>query len=300
MKPRARTVRRSRLVPETIDGHTELVLDHYDIEVPVPPRDWDQALRTAVTAGACLLVTISVIWSTASIGDLLNRVVIAPAAYGAALAFDAAWIMCMAVEWLFRYDPARAQLPLRAGHAALLIARGAVGAHGYIAGAAVIGVVGALVSGLAKGGWVVAMTVHARPLNDRTQQWVEKRRAALDGQMAMIPIRRDLMRGQALIEAERRALELETDDPANPGPDPATDTNPDPGPDHPEHRSGDPDAQVLPLASGPMTLRDAVRTAMDCGIREPDAVLRYVRKVADPDAKPETVARYVRTFRSAG
>ena len=30
---KTRTVRRSRLVPHTVDGETELVLDHYDVEV---------------------------------------------------------------------------------------------------------------------------------------------------------------------------------------------------------------------------------------------------------------------------
>ena len=56
---------------------------------------------------------------------------------------------------------------------------------------------------------------------------------------------------------------------------------------------------ILPLAAGPMSIADAVRTAADCGIREPDAVLRYVQKVADPGAKAATVDRYIRTVRRA-
>jgi hypothetical protein len=43
-----------------------------------------------------------------------------------------------------------------------------------------------------------------------------------------------------------------------------------------------------------MTVKDAVRTAKDSGIHDSDAVLRYVRKVADANAKPETVNRYLR------
>jgi hypothetical protein len=43
-----------------------------------------------------------------------------------------------------------------------------------------------------------------------------------------------------------------------------------------------------------MTIKDAVQTAKDSGIREPDAVLRYVHQVADANAKAETVARYLR------
>jgi hypothetical protein len=43
-----------------------------------------------------------------------------------------------------------------------------------------------------------------------------------------------------------------------------------------------------------MTVKDAVRTAKDSGIREPDAVLRYVHQVADANAKLATVERYLR------
>lgn len=292
---RTRTIQRSRLVPHTVDGETELVLDRYDVEVPQPPRDWDSAVRTAVTAAAAVLVVASVVWSTASIGDLLARVVHPAAAYGAAGAFDLLWIMCTAVEWLCRYDPDRAKLAQRGGIVALLIAMGAVGAHGYLAGQPVIGGVGALVSALAKGGTVLAMIVHARPLDDRTQQWVQKRRAALDGQLAMIPVRRELQRGHAILDAEARALAA-----SGPVPDAGPDTVPDAGPEIPASPQSVPDAPqpaVRTLHPGPMTMRDAVRTALESGIRDEDAVLRYVRTVADPAAKPDTVNRYLRALR---
>jgi hypothetical protein len=275
---KTRTIRRSRLVPHTVDGDTELVLDHEYIDIPVPPRDWDQTVRTAVTTGAALLVSVSLAWTTASIGALLAVSVIPVVAYGAAAAFDATWIMCMAVEWLLRYDPKRAGLPRWAGHAALTVSMGAVFAHGYLTGQWIVGAVGALVSGLAKGGWTIAMRVHARPLDSRTQQWVEKRRAAVDGQLAMIPIRRELQRGQAMVDAEQRAL---------------TDAG-SADPDQSGQSADDPDPHPLPTLTGPMTLKDAVRTAKDSGITDPDAVLRYVRKVADANAKPDTVARYLR------
>jgi hypothetical protein len=204
---KTRKIERTRLVPHTVDGETEMVLDTETITIPAPPRDWDQIVRTAVTIGACILVTASLAWTTASIGDLLSAVTIAVVAYAAAVAFDASWIMCMAVEWLLRYDPERAKTARTAGRWALAVSMGAVFAHGYIYGEWVIGAVGALVSGLAKGGWSMAMRVHARPLDDRTQQWVAKRRAAVDGQLAMIPIRRELQRGQAVVDAELRSLD---------------------------------------------------------------------------------------------
>ncbi|WP_125935302.1 protein transporter Sec31 [Streptomyces sp. WAC 06738] len=199
-------MRRSRLAPHTIDGETELVLIHEDIEVPRPPRDWDRTVRSGITVAAVALVVVSLVWSTASIGDLLAAAVVAPAAYGAAAAFDLAWVLCMAAEWLCRYDRRRGRLPRWAGHLALLVAMGAIYAHGHALGLPVVGVVGAVVSGIAKGAWTVVMIVQARPLDARTQQWYEQRRAKLDGRLAMIPLQRELQRGEALIEAEAAAL----------------------------------------------------------------------------------------------
>ncbi|MFF8884069.1 hypothetical protein [Streptomyces flaveolus] len=40
-------IERKRLVPHTVDGQTEPVLDTEYIDVPAPPRDWDQLVRTA-------------------------------------------------------------------------------------------------------------------------------------------------------------------------------------------------------------------------------------------------------------
>lgn len=278
---KTRRIERTRLVPHTVDGETEMVLDREMIEVPAPPRDWDQLVRTAVTVGAIVLVTASLVWTTASIGDLLDAVTISVVAYAAAVAFDASWILCMAVEWLLRYDPERANAARKAGRWALAVSMCAVFAHGYVFDQLIVGAVGAVVSGLAKGGWTMAMRVHARPLDDRTQQWVAKRRAAVDGQLAMIPIRRELQRGQATVEAEQRSLIGNPDhgsaDPDQSGPDPQS------GSENP-----------LPTITGPMTVKDAVRTAKDSGIRDPDAVLRYVHKVADANAKADTVGRYLR------
>lgn len=275
---KTRSVERTRLVPHTINGKTEMVLERYTVDLPVPPRDWDRTVLTAVTAAAGLLVAVTVVWSTASIGDLLARVTIAPAAYAAAVAFDLAWILCMAVEWLARYDPARATLPRRMGHGALAIAMAAVGAHGWLAGQVAIGIIGAGVSGIVKTLWTVVLRHHAKPLDGKTQQWVDKQRAEAGGELAMVAINRELTRARGLVAAEEEALRIDPDaDPDESGPDP-------------DAESGNP----LPSITGPMTLKDAVRTAADSGIRDPDAVLRYVRQVADANAKLATVERYLR------
>ncbi|WP_019061748.1 hypothetical protein [Streptomyces prunicolor] len=276
---KTRQIERTRLVPHTINGKTELVLERYNVDVPVPPRDWDRTVLTAVTIAAGVLVAVAVVWSTASIGDLLARVTISPAAYAAAIAFDLAWILCMAVEWLSRYDPARAALPRNMGHGALVIAMLAVGAHGWLAGQQAIGVIGAVVSGIVKALWTVVLRHYAKPLDEKTQQWVDKQRAEAGGELAMVAINRELTRARGQVTAERIALEAASGsaDPDQSGPDP---------------QSGS--ASPPPARTGPMTVKDAVRTALDSGIRDPDAVLRYVHQVADANAKLATVERYLR------
>jgi hypothetical protein len=285
VKRRTHTIERTRLVPHTVDGETELVLDREQIEIPLPPRDWDQIVRTAVTIGACILVTASLIWTTASIGDLLATTTIAVVAYSAAVAFDASWIMCMGVEWLLRYDPERAKAPRKAGHWALAVSMGAVFAHGYVFDQMVVGAVGAVVSALAKGGWTIAMRVHARPLDERTQQWVAKRRAAVDGQLAMIPVRRDLQRGQSMVEAERRAIAADS------GSDGSTD------PDRPEESADRPDPSAPAIDRKSLTTKDAVRIAWTEGIRDRDAILQDAAKRLGRPVSPDSVDRYLRDHR---
>ncbi|MEU4996564.1 protein transporter Sec31 [Streptomyces sp. NPDC021622] len=275
---KTRTVRRTRLVPHTVNGITEMVLDRYEVEVPVPPRDWDRTILNAVTAAAGLLVAVAVVWSTASIGDLLARVTVAPAAYAAAVAFDLAWILCMAVEWLARYDPARAEQPRNMGHGALAVAMVAVGAHGWLAGQEAIGIIGAVVSGIVKTLWTIVLRHHAKPLDDKTQQWVDKQRAEAGGELAMVAINRELTRARGMVAAEEQVLRTDPDaDPRESGQDP-------------DNGFGSPG----PNSTGPMTVKDAVRTAKAAGITDPDKVLKYVHQVADANAKAETVNRYLR------
>ncbi|MET7648353.1 protein transporter Sec31 [Streptomyces sp. NPDC005426] len=282
---KTRTVRRSQLVPHTIDGRTELVLDTYEVAVPVPPRDWDRTVLTTVTTAAALIGAACIVWSTASIGDLLTRVTVAPAAYAAAAVFDLVWLSCMALEWLARYDQARAALPRRAGYVALAIAMAAVGTHGWIADQAAIGIVGAAVSGLAKTMWTVVLRHHAKPLDPRTQQWVDKQRAEAGGRLAMVAVRRELTRAEALVEAERLAISGDSAD------------APEAPPETPEPEENAPEVEAEARPYGPMTITDAVRTALSTNITDPEAVLRYVRKVADANAKEESVTRTLRMLR---
>lgn len=203
---KTRTIKRTRQVPHTIGGVTRMVDEEYEVQAPAPPRDWDHIVLTAVTVLAGALVLVTVVWSTANIGDLLARVTIAPAAYAAAVAFDLAWIMCMAVEWLARYDRRRARLPRRAGHLALAIAMAAVAAHGWLDGEHAIGLIGAAVSGLVKSLWTVVLGFYAAPLDPRTQAWVEQQLAEAGAQQALIPVQRQLLRSEGAVAAERLSL----------------------------------------------------------------------------------------------
>lgn len=265
--PRTREVIRNRTVPHTIDGKTRLVTETYAVEVSAPPRDWDLVARRAATGGAIILVTASVIWSTASIGDLLTRVTIPAAAYAAAGVFDLAWIICMTVEWLARHDPQRAKLPRTAGYFALTIAMAAVGVHGWLGGLVWIGVIGACVSGIAKGVWTVVLGTYSTQLDPRTQQWVDAERAEAAGRLALIPVRRELARANSMIAAENAATT-------------PADTDPDTD-----------DPAIVPMRP---SARQAVQTAVASGVTDPDQVLAYVRKVADAKARPDTIERYLR------
>lgn len=267
--------------PITRNGRTH----HVPIPVPRPPRDVDRDVLRAVTAGTVLLVIVSVAWSTSSIGDLLQHVTAAPLAYGAAGAFDLTWVLAMAVEWLSRYDTARAELPRRAGHIALLAAVAGVGIHGWLAGDWATAAVGGSVSALAKGGWTIVMQHQAVTLDEDTAAWLGAERSARGAARALAAEERVDARSDAQLEAIRATLAL-------PGPD-----SPDADPDEAE---GDPDEKAEPTVSGPMTVKGAVRIALDSGVSDPDAVLRFVHQRADANAKLATVERYLRLAKLAG
>lgn len=273
---RTRTETRHRQVAHTVDGETEIIDEEYDVDVPRPPLDWDSIGLTAVTVSTALIVLASVAWSTAGIGDLLNRAAPAAAAYSAAGVFDLLWINCMLLEWLARYDPERARVPQYAGHAALAIAMAAVCAHGVLTDSVTVGIVAAIVSALAKAGWTLTLREYARPLDSRTQAWLIRRQARIGARLALSAQLRRL----AAVEA-RTAIR----------------TGPDPDPDRPDEQRIDPDAAPPSELTAPMTVKDAVRTAVDSGITGPESVLRYVRKRADANASEATVDRYLRLYR---
>ncbi|SDL33385.1 hypothetical protein [Streptomyces indicus] len=182
---RYRLEERTRTVTTVINGEPRETPETYHVYVPVPPRDFDRALLVGVTSVAVAVTALSVAWSTASIGDLLGTVVISVIAYGAAAVFDAAWITCIAIEWLDRYDQARAKGARTAGGWALAVAVAAIVAHGWIRGSFVIGCVGGAVSLIAKGLWVVVMRHFAVPLGEGPRAWLRQRREEIAAERAI-------------------------------------------------------------------------------------------------------------------
>ncbi|MEU0940123.1 protein transporter Sec31 [Embleya sp. NPDC005971] len=214
-----RAEQRERRVPHVVDGRTRMVTEPYTVHVPELPRDWDQIVLRGATVTATLVVAASVVWSTASIAGLLSATVATPVAFIAAAVFDAVWITNMALEWLARYDRARAVAPRQAGHASLVTAMAAVVAHGWMTGNIVAGIVGASISGLAKMLWTVLIAHSARPLDDRTRQWVEQEMAEASALLGLAAVRRQLARATALTALVNTAANTPNspdDDPNNP------------------------------------------------------------------------------------
>ncbi|XUM01245.1 protein transporter Sec31 [Streptomyces venezuelae ATCC 10712] len=278
---RTRTEQRERLVPHTIDGETKLVTEPYDVEVPLSPRDWDHIVLTGALAIVAVGLAIVIVWSTSSIGDLLVRTNVSDViAYAAATGFSLGWIVCMALEWLARYDPARVRRPRAAGHVFLAADMAAVCVHGWLADSFTVGIIGAVLSGGAKALYTLVLDHQAAPLDSRTQQWVTIKRGEIGSRLALGAARRQLTREESRAAAEEAALR--------------TTQTPDSDPDDETER---PDAEVVPINSLVLTVKDAVQTAWDSGIRDKDTATRYVSRAMGRAASPETVDRYLRALR---
>ncbi|MEV7867460.1 helix-turn-helix domain-containing protein [Streptomyces sp. NPDC088124] len=201
---KTRTDRRTRYIPHTEAGETRTIPDHYTEETPVPPRDWDHILLKTALAAAVGFTGISVIWSAVSGGGLLATTATPFVAYPVALAYDAAWITCLILEWLARHDPDRRALPRRIGHAALAVAMVVIYAHGHLAGQSVAGAAGAAVSLIAKVLWILVLSQFTFELPERTRAWVRVSRAEIGAELAITQQRRQLDR----MRSQSHALQL--------------------------------------------------------------------------------------------
>ncbi|MFG3426164.1 protein transporter Sec31 [Streptomyces californicus] len=317
---------RQRLVSHTVDGKPRMVEEDYEVMVPVPPRDWDQAVTTAVTTVAALLVTVAVVWSVASIGDLLARAVVAPIAYLAACAFALAWVTCMALEWLARYDAARAAGPRKGGNWALAVDMAFVATHGYVEEALYVGLAGAAVSAIAKKMWSTVMRHQSRPLPARTARWLQDETAEISARLALGAQKRHLARieGQAAVYAPTAPAALPQDTGRDTGqlsptvlsavravlatlPDVSHDdvlthldrlgldydetavlTALDSEQDSQDSRSEPEPTRLVPPTQ---TVTESVRTALSSGVRDKDSVVSYVHQIHGSGVPRATIVR---------
>ncbi|MFG2780805.1 protein transporter Sec31 [Streptomyces prunicolor] len=279
---KTRRITRERLVPHTLDGKTRMVPDEETIDIPLPPRDWDQIGINVVTGIVTLALLGCMAFSTASIGDLLSRVTPAPAAYGAAALFDLAWIGCSIIEWLARYTPDRANKARAGGYVALAVAMGAVAVHGWIAGGIATGLVGAAASGLAKGLWAIALDYQAAPLSKRDAAFFEQELSEAAVELARIPVRRRVTRARALAEGEQRTLEAE---------------NGSADPDQSGQSASGSGSSAPDVDRKSLTTKEAVRIAWDDGIRERDGVIHDAAQRLGRPVSPDSVDRYLRDLR---
>lgn len=188
-------------------------------EFPVP-TDWDAiALGTAVTV-AGLAVAGAITWSTVAIGGLLSGVAPVWAAYLVAGVFDLAWIVCLLLEWLCRFDRARAALPVACGWIALALSVSLITLHGASNGGAalmagtvdwsgrgtVLGACGGAVSVIAKGMATVVMRHTSVAMDPASEAWLSAERAEVNATLAVTAARRQLTRTQSRIATETLAL----------------------------------------------------------------------------------------------
>lgn len=208
-----KTVTRTVIVER--DGKAHQVPQEFQV-----PRDWDAiALGTAVTV-AGLAVAGAITWSTVAIGGLLSGVAPVWAAYLVAGVFDLAWIVCLILEWLCRFDRARARLPVFCGWVALALSVSLITLHGasdggaeLMSGAAdwsgrgtVLGACGGAVSVIAKGMATVVMRHTSVAMDPASEAWLKAERADVNSRLAVTAARRQLTRTQAQISTEALAL----------------------------------------------------------------------------------------------
>ncbi len=190
--------------PVTRNGRT-----HYIEEQPkTPPLTPDELIMRGVGTATAVVVLGALIWSTVSVGAMLDAVAPSWAAYMIAAIFDLAWIIAMASEYVLRFEPARQRIPKTIGWLALTISMAAIFTHGALLGLPWIGAFGALVSVLAKGLWWLVMFVTVRRLDGDTQAW-------LTLELGELHARRAEQQALARVERERERYAL-----AQPAPGP--------------------------------------------------------------------------------
>lgn len=176
---------------------------HY-VEEPAtrPPLTPDEIILRVVAGATAIAVTGALVWSTVSIGGMLNALAPAWAAYMIAGVFDLGWVIAMGIEYVLRFEPHRQTVPKAIGWLVLGVSMSAIFTHGALHHARWIGFFGALVSALAKGLWWLLMFATTRRLDRDTQAW-------LTLELNEVHARRAEQQALAKVERERGRLGLD-------------------------------------------------------------------------------------------
>lgn len=212
---RTRIERRTRTVAyqPAPGAPVENITQEYDAVVPVKPVDMDALLYRGAVGAVALIVAGAMAWSTVSIGSLLATVAPTEVAYAVSGAFDLAWIVCLAFEWLCRYDQKRARLPFALGWVSLVVSMAAITAHGGMLESSgvkwgwAVGAVGAFVSAIAKTLWLVVMHHNKVDLTPEQRAWLDQRRSSVRTQLVVATEERALQHAQDATLATRLAIE---------------------------------------------------------------------------------------------
>lgn len=177
---------RKRLVDHTVDGVTHTINKPYTRRVPVLPADWDGRAMKAASTLVLTLTAIAVVWSTVSIGMLLQGGV----GYAAAALFDISWIVVLLLEWMSRFDPDKRKFARTMGYVLVGVTMGAIFWHGMLQHSVALAVIGAAVSLIAKTLWMGIMRHVDRDLSDDDRQWVEAEISKANAKVAIAGVRR--------------------------------------------------------------------------------------------------------------
>ncbi|MBW8704401.1 hypothetical protein MBT84_32860 [Streptomyces sp. MBT84] len=275
---------RKRLVDHTVDGVTHQVEKPYRERVPVLPADWDSRAIKAASGLVLVLTMVAIVWSTVSIGQLLQG----GAGYAAAVLFDVSWLTVLILEWLGRFDPDKREFARNMGFGLVGITAGAIFWHGWLLGSIPLAVVGAAVSVIAKALWMAIFKHVEKPLSDADRQWVDAEVSKANAKLAVAGVRRrvavaEVQARAELLAAERLLGELD------------------------EHEANTPEHEVVeapvPVAlNRANSVREVVeqspsiaelaRQQLSAGASNRDAFDEIMRRL--PEANPESVQATVR------
>ncbi|MET7570792.1 hypothetical protein ABZT04_20180 [Streptomyces sp. NPDC005492] len=166
----------------------------------VPPRDWDVISTRAAVGMVLALTAVAVAWSTWSIGSLLHGGV----GFLAATVFDLSWGTALILEWKARFDPDKRFFPQSLGWGLLAVTMGAIFWNAWPD--VRYGVVGAVVSGVAKILWLGIMKHIEVTLTQRDRDDLRDRTSRANVRVAFASVDRAVMRTEAHTTAVRRSL----------------------------------------------------------------------------------------------